>query len=76
MGLGLAEKGVNLVVYRAPGIVRDYTGSESILLGFFAAAFILVSVFPYEKVGVWTPEAECIAPTKPPSMCSNLGAAH
>ena len=54
MGLSLAEKGVNLVVYRDAGIVRDYTGSESILLGFFAAAFILVSVFPYEKVGVWT----------------------
>ena len=38
VGLGLAQKGVQLVAYKdaKAGIVRDLAGSESIFLGLFA----------------------------------------
>lgn len=52
VGLNLAQKGVSLVWFRdaKAGAIRHLSGSESLFIGLAAAAFILLTVFPYEKL--------------------------
>lgn len=52
VGLTLAQKGIALVWFKdaKTGEIRDLWSAESLLLGLIAAAFILITVFPYEKL--------------------------
>jgi hypothetical protein len=59
VGLNLATKGVSLVWFKdaKAGVIRDFRGSESLFLGLFGAAFILATVFTYEKLEMPRPLA-------------------
>jgi len=59
VGLNLATKGVSLVWFKdaEAGLIRELSGSESLFLGLFGAAFILATVFPYEKLEMPRPLA-------------------